>query len=264
MADLERELRELSAWLDTPDPPDVTAQVRARLTAQHTATSAPRFRIGTPRLWAAVPRLWAVGRRRRWRYAVVAALVALLVAVLPPGRAALADAVTGLLRFAGITISTSPDPVLPTASPSPLPAQHPAELTQAQQAVRFPIRLPATLEPPERVLVADPDDTGAHRVVTVLWRSGAVRLDAFDGKLNPVFFKQAGGAGAEWTFVDGRQAVWIDAPHPVSYVDRSGVVREESARLAAATLIWEQDGVTYRLEGEFTLAEAVEVAQSLA
>ncbi|GAA0363383.1 hypothetical protein GCM10009541_02040 [Micromonospora gifhornensis] len=263
MADLDRELRELSAWLETPDPPDVTAQVRARLTAERTATSAPRFQIRTPRLRAAVPRLRAVGRRRRWRYAVVAALVTLLVAVLPPGRAALADAVTGLLRFAGITISTSPEPVLPTASPSPLPAQHPAGLTQAQQAVRFPIRLPAALGPPERVLVADPDGSGGHRVVTVLWQGGAVRLDAFDGKLNPVFFKQAGGAGAEWTFVDGRQAVWIDAPHPVSYVDRSGVVREESARLAAETLVWERDDVTYRLEGAFTLTEAVEVAQSL-
>ncbi|MGC5028818.1 hypothetical protein [Micromonospora sp. DT229] len=263
MADLERELRELSAWLETPDPPDVTAQVRARLTAERTATSAPRLRIRAPRLRAAVPRLLAVRRRRRWRYAVVAALVAVLVAMLPPGRAALADAVTGLLRFAGITISTSPDPVLPTASPSPLPAQHPAELMQAQQAVAFPIRLPAALGPPERVLVADPDGSGGHRVVTLLWRGGAVRLDAFDGHLDPVFFKQAGAAAAEWTVVDGRQAVWIGAPHPVSYVDRSGVVREESARLAAETLIWERDGVTYRLEGAFTLTEAVEVAQSL-
>ncbi|TCB98475.1 hypothetical protein E0H26_08850 [Micromonospora zingiberis] len=250
MADLERELRELSAWLETPDPPDVTAQVRARLTA---TSDAP----------VAAPRLRAGGGRRRWRYALAAALAALLVAVLPPGRAALADAVTGLLRFAGITISTAPDPVLPTGSPSPLPAQRTAELEQAQRAVRFPIRVPATLGPPERVLVADPDGTGAHRVATLLYRDGAVRLDAFDGRLDPVFSKQAGGAGAEWTQVDGAQAVWIRGPHPVTYVDRSGAVRAASARLAAATLIWEQDGVTYRLEGEFTTAEAVGIANSL-
>ncbi|MEV6692077.1 hypothetical protein AB0M35_11485 [Micromonospora sp. NPDC051196] len=256
MADLERELRELSAWLETPDPPDVTAQVRARLTATRTSTAAPRLRAAAPRL------LTAVGRRRL-RYAVATALAALLVASLPPGRAALADAVTGLLRFAGITISTSSDPVPPTGSPSPLPAQRTAELAQAQQLVHFPIRLPVTLGPPERVLVADPDGTGGHRVVTLLYRGGEVRLDAFDGQLDPVFFKQASGSEAEWTEVDGRQAVWVGAPHPVSYVDRSGVVREESARLAAATLIWEQDGVTYRLEGEFTLTEAVEAAKSL-
>ncbi|MEV6814002.1 hypothetical protein [Micromonospora sp. NPDC051296] len=245
MDDLERELRDLSAWLETPEPPDVTAQVRARLAAE--PGSAP-----------ARPRWW----RRRWRYAVAAALAALLIALLPPGRAALADAVTGLLRFAGITISTSSEPVLPTGSPSPLPAQRSAELEEAQRAVRFPIRVPTKLGPPERVLVADPDGTGSHRVATLLYR-GELRLDAFDGRLDPVFFKQAGGAGAEWTQVGGQQAVWVGGPHPVSYVDRSGTVREESARLAAATLIWEEGGVSYRLEGQLTMTEAVEIATSL-
>ncbi|WP_327038276.1 hypothetical protein [Micromonospora maris] len=246
MDDLERELRELSAWLETPEPPDVTARVRARLAAE-------------PPRAPARPRWW----RRRWRYAVAAALAALLVAVLPPGRAALADAVAGLLRFAGITISTSSAPVPPTGSPSPLPAQRPAELDEAQRAVRFPIRVPAKLGPPERVLVADPDGTGGHRVATLLYRGGELRLDAFDGRLNPVFFKEAGAVGAEWTQVGGQQAIWVGGPHPVSYVDRGGTVRQESARLAAATLIWEEAGVTYRLEGRLTMADAVEIAASL-
>ncbi|EEP71137.1 hypothetical protein MCAG_01464 [Micromonospora sp. ATCC 39149] len=245
MDDLERELRELSRWLETPSPPDVTAQVRARLTA--VTASAPAVRK----------------RRWRWRYAVAATLAALLVAVLPPGRTALADAAAGLLRFAGITISTSPTPVLPAGSPSPLPAQRAAGLDEAQRAVRFPIRVPAKLGPPEQVLVADPDGAGNHRVATLLYRRGALRLDAFDGQLDPVFFKEAGGPGAEWTQVGGRQAVWIGGPHSVSYMDRDGVVRQESARLAGATLVWEGAGVTYRLEGELTMAEAVEIAASL-
>ncbi|MFI7079457.1 hypothetical protein ACIBO1_19355 [Micromonospora sp. NPDC049903] len=245
MADLERELRELSAWLETPEPPDVTAQVRARL-----ATPARSSRT--------------VGRRRRrWRYAVAALLSALLVATLPPGRAALADAMAGLLRVAGITISTAPDPSPPTAPPSPLPAQRPADLNEARRLVRFPVRVPAALGPPDRVLVADPDGAGGHRVATLLYRGGQIRLDAFDGRLDGVFFKQVGGSGAQWMEIGGRQAVWIAGPHPVSYVDRDGVVREESARLAAATLIWEQGGVTYRLEGELTKDEAVEIASTL-
>ncbi|PZG19202.1 hypothetical protein C1I95_12130 [Micromonospora craterilacus] len=245
MDDLERELRELSTWLETPEPPDVTAQVRARLAAE-------------PGTAPARPRWW----RRRWRYAVATALAALLIALLPPGRAALADAVTGLLRFAGITISTSSAPP-PTGTPSPLPAQRPAELDEAQRVVRFPIRMPTKLGPPERVLVADPDGTGSHRVATLLYNGGELRLDAYDGRIDGVFFKQAGGSGAEWTLVDGQQAVWVGGPHPVSYVDRSGTVREESARLAAATLIWQENGVTYRLEGQLTMAEAVEIASSL-
>ncbi|GIJ79811.1 hypothetical protein SAMN05443287_102612 [Micromonospora phaseoli] len=243
MDDLERELRELSLFLDTPAPPEVAAQVRARLTA------APRSR--------------RIAVRRRWRYALAAALAALLVAVLPPGRAAVADAVTGLLRFAGITISTSSAPVPPPGSPSPLPAQRPAALDEAGRLVRFPIRTPAALGPPDQVLVADPDGTGSHRVATLLYHGGTLRLDAFDGRLDPVFFKQAGGSGTEWTQVGGVPAVWIGGPHPVTYVDRDGTVRQESARLAAATLIWEDAGVTYRLECSLTRVEAVEIAASM-
>ncbi|GIJ24135.1 hypothetical protein [Micromonospora lutea] len=246
MDDLERELRDLATWLETPEPPQVAAQVRARL--------------------ATTPRTRRVARRRRWRYALAAALAALLVAVLPPGRAALADAVAGLLRFAGITISTSstaPALTPPTGVPSPPPAQRSAALDEAQRLVRFPIRTPAALGPPERTLLADPDDAGSYRVATLLYRSGTVRLDTFDGGLDPVFFKQAGGSGAQWTSVGAAGAIWVGGPHPVSYLDRDGRVRQESARLAAATLIWEDAGVTYRLEGDLTLSEAVAIAVTL-
>ncbi|MGW5669921.1 hypothetical protein [Micromonospora sp. NPDC003776] len=238
MDDLERDLRDLAACLDTPPAPDVTARVRARLTAPPP-------------------------RRRRWRYWLAAVLAALLVAVLPPGRAALADAVAGLLRFSGIVIGTSPTPVLPSITPSPLPAQRPVALDEAQRKVRFPIRVPAALGAPERVLVADPDGTGTYRVATLLYRGGALRLDAFDGHLDPVFQKQAAGPDVQWTQVNGDFAVWIGGPHALEYVDRGGTVRVETARLAAATLIWGEAGVSYRLEGDLTRDEAVAIANSL-
>ncbi|GIJ32589.1 hypothetical protein ACIBQ2_05780 [Micromonospora sediminimaris] len=243
MDDLERELRDLSGWLSTPEPPDVTARVRARL------TTAPRSR--------------RVAVRRRWRYALAAALAALLV-MLPSGRAALADAMAGLLRFAGVTISTSPDRTAPTGVPSPPPGQRTAALDEARRLVRFPIRTPTVLGPPEQALLADPDGTGAYRVASLLYRAGALRLDTFDGRLDPVFFKQAGGSDAEWTQVGAAEAIWLDGPHPVSYVDRDGITHQASARLAAATLIWADSGVTYRLEGDLTMAEAVMIATTLA
>ncbi|MBQ1047362.1 hypothetical protein KBX50_02535 [Micromonospora sp. C51] len=243
MDDLERELRDLSGWLATPEPPDVTARVRARLSA------APAARRDTG--------------RRRWRYALAAALAALLVAALPPGRAALADAMAGLLRFAGVTISTSPDRTPPTGVPSPPPGQRTTTLDEARRLVRFPIRTPTVLGPPEQTLLADPDGTGGYRVASLLYRAGTLRLDTFDGRLDPVFFKQAGGSDAEWTQVGAGEAIWLRGPHPVSYVDRDGVVRQASARLAAATLIWADSGVTYRLEGDLTMAEAVAIATTL-
>ncbi|CCH18961.1 hypothetical protein [Micromonospora lupini] len=235
---LEAELRDLSAWLETPDPPDVTAGVRARLVR-------------------------GVRRRRRWRSYAAAALVALLVAVLPPTRAAIADALGEVLRFAGVSIATSPTPSLPAGEPSPLPSQRTVGLDEARRAVRFPIRMPSALGPPERATVAAPDGTGTHRVATLLYDGGALRLDAFDGRLDLTFHKQTSRPGAEWTEVNGSFAIWVDGPHVVSYVDRSGQVRKETARLAASTLIWEQSDVTYRLEGSLTRAEALKIARSL-
>ncbi|MEU4473339.1 hypothetical protein [Micromonospora sp. NPDC023888] len=235
MGDLERELRDLSVWLETPEPPDVRAQVRGRL---HRPV-------------------------RRWRPLAAAALVALLVAVFPPTRAAVADAVTGLLRFAGVSIAVSSAPTLPGGVASPLPAQRVAGLDEAQRSVRFPIRLPAKLGPPERVLVADPDPTGACRVATLLYDGGALRVDAFDGRLNLSFHKEVTPPGVEWVQVNDDFAVWVDGPHVLSYVDRSGAVHKESARLAASTLIWQDAGVSYRLEGAVTRAEAIEIARSL-
>ncbi|GAB3070928.1 hypothetical protein [Micromonospora schwarzwaldensis] len=236
MDDLERDLRDLTDWLEPAVPPDVTARVRARL--------------------AAPP-------RRRWRYWLAAVLAALLVAALPPGRAAVADAVTGLLRFSGVVIDTSGPPAPSTGTPSPLPAQRPVAFAEAQRQVRFPIRVPTRLGAPERVLVADPDGMGAHRVASLLYRGGTLRLDAFDGALDTVFHKQAAGADVTFTHVHGNFAIWVGGPHALAYVDRRGSVRVATARLSAATLIWQEGGVSYRLEGDLTQGEALDVAGSL-
>ncbi|MFG1673718.1 hypothetical protein [Micromonospora sp. NPDC049282] len=236
MDELERELRDLSAWLEPAAPPDVVARVHARLAAPS---------------------------RRRWRHLLAAALAALLVAALPPGRAAVAGAVSGLLRFAGVVVDTSATPTPPTGTPSPLPGQRPVALVEAQRQVRFPIRVPARLGAPERVLVADPDGAGAHRVASLLWRGGALRLDAFDGSLDIAFHKEAAGADVTFTQVHGDFAIWVGGPHALAYVDRRGTVRVATARLSAATLIWQDAGVSYRLEGDLTRDEALDVAGSL-
>lgn len=238
MDDLEAELRDLGAWLETPAAPDVTARVHDRL-------------VGRVPGW------------RRWRSVAAAALVALLVAVLPPTRAAVADALGEVLRFAGVDIVTSSTSPPPGGEPSPLPSLRTVGLDEARRAVRFPIRVPAALGPPERVSIADPNASGAYRVATLLYHGGNLRLDAFDGRLDLTFHKRTSRPGTEWTQVDGDFAVWVDGPHVLSYVDRSGQIRRETARLAASTLIWEQAGVTYRLEGPRTMAEALDIARSL-
>jgi hypothetical protein len=53
------------------------------------------------------------------------------------------------------------------------------------------------------------------------------------------------------------------APHVVILVDESGTGVPETTRLARDVLVWEEDGRTVRLEGDLTLAEATELAESL-
>jgi hypothetical protein len=105
------------------------------------------------------------------------------------------------------------------------------------------------------VRVAEP------RVVSL--RYPGARVDEIDGRIAPVFEKFTRAEDVVQTTVEGARALWVPRPHPVLYVDRLGIIREESARLAARTLIWERGDVTYRLEGDFTRQQAVTIAASI-
>jgi hypothetical protein len=237
---LVAELRDLGRHLDVPPAPDLRAAVRARL-----ATPAPRR---TPRR-----------HLRRWLAAAAAALIG-VIAVVPPARAAVLDAVDGLLRFAGVEIRSDPGPHTLPVSPSPLPSIRSAALDEARRLAPFPVRVPERLGTPEEVTVADPDADGKPRVVTLTWRSGTVRLDQFNGRLDVGFLKQAGDA--QWVNVRRGGGVWFPGPHAVTYVDRTGTPQLATARLAGPTLIWEYASVTYRLEGA-SLDEALAIAESM-
>jgi hypothetical protein len=246
---LAAELRELGRRLDLPEPPDLRSAVLDRLATPSAATPAPRRRF-------------AVTRRpvRRWLAAVVsAALVCALVAI-SPARAAVVDAVDGLLRFAGIEVRPERGhPDLPPASP--VPSSRPKGLEEARRRAKFPVRVPDRLGEPERVTTADPGPDGAPRVVSLFYRGGTIRLDEFDGRLEAAFMKQA--PDAEWLQVDGDLALWLPAPHPVTYIDRTGALRVETARLAGPTLVWTDGTASFRLEGVASRDEAQQIAESL-
>ena len=237
--ELITELRDLSAHLSVPPAADQRPAVRRRLSV------AVRRRL----------------RVRVWIASVLAAAAGTVAAV-APARAAVVDAVGGLLRVAGIEVSRTPRAEPLPAHPSPLPSVRTAGLDEARRVARFPVRVPSALGTPERVELADPDRSGAPRVVTLIYRGGAVRLDQFDGQADPGFFKSAPGA----EFLDlgtGGLVVWVPEPHAVVYVGRDGVQRTETARLATPTLLWTDGALTYRLEGLTSRAEAERVAMSL-
>jgi hypothetical protein len=244
---VEAALRELGGRLAVPEPPaDLAAIVLARL-------DEPERR---PR-----PGLVRVPRRLVTRVAavVVALLVALALAMVvsPTVRAAVYD----LFHLGGVEIHYAPPPVPPSGSDVPLPGERNVSLAQARAAVRFDVRVPALLGNPDSVRVVDSDDGGPPRVVSLRYRDA--RVDEIDGRISPVFEKFTHAEDVVRTDVDGAPAVWIPRPNSVIYVDEHGRVHEESAHLAATTLIWERDGVTYRVEGQLSERQAALLAESL-
>jgi hypothetical protein len=247
------ELRALSSRLDVPPAGEQATAVRQRLEAQQ--------RPGTRQRPEARPQPVARWRARilypRWRAALIVALtvVALAVAV-PQSRAVIAH----VLRLDGVELRPAPGPS-PAPHPS-LPGEQRMSLEQARQRVAFPILAPAKLGRPAAVTVSD-----GGRVATLIYDRtpyGQVRLDEFDGHLDPVYFEkfvQVGGVTEVW--LNGRKGLWVTGPQEIVYVRSDGMIMQASARLTTgSTLIWGTPRVVLRLEGGFSKATALAVAAS--
>lgn len=64
--------------------------------------------------------------------------------------------------------------------------------------------------------------------------------------------------------VNGAEGYWLTGePHVFYYQVNEAAVAEESIRLVENVLLWEQDGVTLRIETAGTLDQALEIAASL-
>jgi hypothetical protein len=240
---LVSELRALSPRLDLPPAGEQASAVRQRLQAQ------PR------------PRAAAHWRARilypRWRAALIVALIiSALALAIPQSRAVIVH----VLRLDGVELRQEPGPA-PALHPS-LPGEQRMSLEQARQRVAFPILVPARLGPPAAVTVSD-----GGRVATLIYDRtpyGQVRLDEFDGHLDPVYFQKFVRPGS-YTEVrlNRTTGLWVTGPQEIVYVNRDGKIVRASARLTAgSTLIWGTPRVALRLEGGFSKAAALAVAAS--
>jgi hypothetical protein len=263
---LERALITAGGQIDFPPAPDLTGRVIARLgQPQH------------PRRWwrpaVLSPRLRAVA-------AVIAIAFALLAAVLliPPARHAVAD----LLGLRGVSIVSIPDsstsPVVPSGSPSAgasLLDGRNVSLAEARGAVSFPVLLPSAplVGQPDAIYVAGEPSGGrvtlvyAPRPVLPETRETGVGLLITQFRGASIPFIQKGlprGATATPTSVNGARAFWIaGVPHLLIVRDSQGAMHEQPSRLAANTLLWERDGITYRLESSLDLDAAIGIAESM-
>lgn len=244
---LEARLMDLAGAIAYPATPPLAALVGARL-------SEPRrpFGLGRP-----------LGR---------GAALALAATVLLVGIAAAFGIGVGGLRL-----------VFGPASFSPLPSMQvgpglgaATTLSDARSQVTFALRAPAIagLGEPDLVYLADPPAGG---VVTLLYgeRPGfpadpetgiGLIITQFRADIGPDVFEKLIHEGVRIlpTRVRDMTAWWVEGgDHFFFYRDASGRLVDSTLRLASDTLIWEERGVTHRVEGAPSLAEAVLVAESL-
>ena len=244
---LVSDLRALSPRLDMPPAADQATTVRQRLEAQQRPEARPPL-IARWRARILYP---------RWRAALIVALTVVALAVaIPQSRAVIAH----VLRLDGVELRQAPGPS-PAPHPS-LPGEQRMPLEQARHRVAFPILVPAKLGLPDAVTVSD-----GGRVATLIYDRtpyGRVRLDEFDGHLDPVYFEKFVHLGnVTEVRLKGTKGLWVTGPQEIVYVRSDGMVVQASARLTSgSTLIWGGPRVVLRLEGGFGKAAALAVAAS--
>jgi RNA polymerase sigma-70 factor (ECF subfamily) len=199
--------------------------------------------------------------RTRLGVAIAVAIAAGIIALVPNTRAAVADVVSHILHFAGVDIHISGAPSGPLPTAAALPSQREVSLAEARRLTRLPIGVPSALGAPETVLVSDLAVDGSPRVVSLLYRGGAVRIDEYAGQVDTTFTKVA--SNVDFIQVKNLPAVWIDGYHELSYVDLMGKVHPATIRVAGPTLLWQNGSVAYRIEGFGSEADAVAVAESI-
>ena len=86
-------------------------------------------------------------------------------------------------------------------------------------------------------------------------------VTSLPGRIDEGSFRKLVTAGATVTLVDvdGQPGYWIEGePHVFMYLDPDGEIQE--ARLAGNTLVWQDGDVIWRVEGDISLARALDVA----
>jgi len=225
-------------------------------------------------------RWWDALRSPRFAFAPVfatLAALALVIVLAVPGVRATAD---DFLHAWGIDIFRVPAIATPAVNPSPRSGLGAlTTLLDARVRAGFPVRVPsdARLATPDEVYRDGADAPGARQRISLVYgpRAGiplshepgvSVLVVEFRGTFDENLI---GGKGVgpdtriESLSVNGGRGLWVEgAPHLFFYRDPSGIIQTETLRLAGNTLIWEQDGVTFRIEAQVSREDALRIAAS--
>ncbi len=259
--------RLLAAARDLPYPPTPDLSTRLREPLRD------RRRARTARL-----------RALAWTAAAVIVLVIATILLVPPVRAAVLEFLqVGVVRIFLVEPTPTPTatpapatetPAMPAATrPPPTPTPYiltslldlsgEISLEQALDELEFSILLPSDppdIGLPDRVYLQDQDG----QVLILVWTDpqqpdrAVLSLHAIGAgswaitKMGPVVVEQ--------TTVNGLEAYWAVGPYPLRLTNGAMDFRR---LVQGNVLIWEQDGITYRLECNLSMEEAVQIAESL-
>ncbi len=249
----ERSLENLAQRFEYPETPDIAAGI-----GQRTTDHRPQNAAGW---WS------SVGYRLAWVAIGIAVLLVGALAV-PQTRAALLSL---FARIGAIDIfiddtapPVTPDDPKPTTAPD-LTVSHSTALIalgrattmdEARRLTDFALVVPAAL--------GEPDEVYSHRdlpATTFVWRGeGGELLSLTEIGIAEFAMKLVGEDGARHVLVGDRPAVWIEGPHTVQL---PGYREAGSLLIESNVLIWADDEITYRLEGDLSEEEMVEIAESL-
>ena len=259
--DFENKLRLITSGMEYPRTPNIVGSVTTRLrTATH-----PRFN----------------SKALVWSLTIILILCSSLM-LIPPARAAILEFIQiGVVRifpqpatptFESV-LTTTPEAQAPiTATPAsqasnliPILNQiaGTTTLADAQQKVDFPILLPtypADLGQPDYVYLQDADG----KLVILVWldpqQPEIVSMSLHFIPSTSWVIKKMEPTVIHETQVNGQRAIWAVGPYPL--IMRNGNV-DFTRLIEGHVLIWADNNITYRLETDLSMEEAVKVAESL-
>ncbi len=254
--DYENKLRAIANGMEYPRTPNIAGSVTARL------RNATRPRVHSKALV--------------WSLTIILVLCSSLM-LIPPARAAILEFIQiGVVRI-------FPQPVEPTIKPirtvtpaAATPSSQESnltllldkiagetELTNAQQIAGYPILLPSYppgLGLPNHVYVQDADGAMTILVWLAPQNPDHITLSLHFIPDGSWAIDKMGPKVIQEVKVSGQRAIWAEGPYPLRMRDGD---LEFTRLIEGNVLIWTLDDVTYRLETDLSLEEAVRIAESL-
>jgi hypothetical protein len=229
----EEEVSRMGRHMPFPPTPDIAGSVRSRLT--HSSHHSPLY------LKAA---------------AVVLVLALIVLLSIPDIRTAALE----FFRIGAITITDQTPPPTPSTvfvrGPNRIESlsELPNEITLPEAQAQMDFGLPAALGEPDRVFMPFDD------LIVLVWT---------EPKLVSLEIINARVAGTKYLVDDFQElsihqhpAIWIDQPHETTFYSSSGA--SLSRLVERPVLIWDIPRQrTYRLEGDLSLEEARQIAESV-